>query len=870
MSINKTPNERVKIQTILPNTLLLTKTPNQFKKSSNHDNLQKDLDSLFNQLKLDNSRIINDSCKEAFYNSKPNNKTKAVNNNEDNDDDNIGNMLMSINEAYSNEKTKKVIKNLDDINENFSALKKETIMMNYDEEVNYEREFVKAKLIDTILLSYNKNLKNDDDQKEEVNGHDIGEDFKNENKVDLTKKKYVNVFTNKGYNLNSNERRRKDKAEDDNVSNDKVYTNTTTPIDRMQVQLNGNRDDVYNGYLNEKEIDKDDGKRNDEQFCLLEKETQLKKYKSNNINDNIYTNVVTPLSKTPNHLMRNYSNNNNNNIDNDDSHMRKINIIIPEPTESIFKQEVTKSRSSKNIVQQSTNDQLEGVIETKILNKGKSSGNNSNNNENSDKNNKVLRSFRLMTSNISFPKNDIQLITNLEPIYTPEIPYSVLLLSRTSQKNDIINKEFFQKRNAFLSNHPFSPIISSNENKSSSQIKTDYQKLIKDNFTSIKNQYNFLFMAISAEEKTALHKLLIDSSNIDIAQRNPSHLSHIYDKQTFSEMFNYYQDESSISFDHYRLFEANGDSFYCAFMFSYIEHLLINKKQTELLALFIDVFRLKDCNEYVYKLIKIREAMIFFSIMSDLIQSNQFKEAYHLFISAYVHPATKQTVEDLLVSYLKWCLFALQYDSLFSESKSIEDNQIKKHKTKCNRNAFKNYNILKPYMEPNIIVFQSIPYAFNVNLKIYWIEGDNRHSSIELCEFNYKSENKIDGNDGIKGEEKDKNKEKKVKYMTINIGYFYTGYHCVYINNEITNNEIFEAINTLFLINPHQVKTLEGRQWCSKCNQSNIVIFDSINKGICYECLMTGINYVLVQRAKNYVQDTFLNLECKHKEYNQL
>ena len=445
-------------------------------------------------------------------------------------------------------------------------------------------------------------------------------------------------------------------------------------------------------------------------------------------------------------------------------------------------------------------------------------------------------------------------------------------------KNAVINAIYFDIEHPNLSDYNFSQLITNfnfNDLPISKKINNYFQDVInienedikmfklknflnknyfKHNITNSDNLLSFLknnddiqnninyMNQIYEENKNQLLNFEITSENLNFENEYFNDLNYLetdYELignlknfETFVYKYNVYNDvklmvEAEKFIEYWREVYSDGNTFYRIFMFKLIENYIINNDINQILILFSNIMHEDYCKFYDEK--NIYENIVFgiFELIVKYMKNNETNKAYYLFLNAY--KLKDGCFDDVLICYLKCVIYENLkkiYDELKNE-KLINDINIE--------------NIKKFYIEPDFIVLYLIPYLFNVNLKLFWIDGD--------------FSNPIYGTINFSEENEDKN-------ATIKIGSFYNTYFPLYDKNETINNNIFnESISKIKNIKQHTF-ILKDKIFCQKCYENTDCIFFIQKKfKACYNCLTFYLNYQIKERAKNFQKEKFCYLE---------
>ena len=342
-----------------------------------------------------------------------------------------------------------------------------------------------------------------------------------------------------------------------------------------------------------------------------------------------------------------------------------------------------------------------------------------------------------------------------------------------------------------------------------------YYDNIKKTYEENKNNFNALFQFVTEIDKKKLYDSYKKNEFRNISDYKISPFINNVDENI----------KEKIDYIRYTIDENYGDTFYRCFMFNLIENYILNKEKENLCMLIFDIFKLYDLEPSIYNSNKgsdIKSTLIFFSFLYDYIHLNMWEKVYFLYIFIY------QKIEQVLISYLKYSIF-LFLSQLYNDK--INDNKY----------LYQYQKILINYNEPNHLIFQIIPFIFEINMIIF--------------NFKNKEENQIEVQNFVFNPPKLINKN---SIHTIYIIFQYNCYHIGYQKSSFDNIKevlkfIKENLNKTSLFH----YTHKGEIFCEKCDKNTeyIEIHKDNNKGVCLECLNSKIDEYLVKRISFINQD---------------
>ena len=447
-------------------------------------------------------------------------------------------------------------------------------------------------------------------------------------------------------------------------------------------------------------------------------------------------------------------------------------------------------------------------------------------------------------------------------------------------KNTIVNIVYFDIEHPNLSDLNYSPIITNfnfndlpiskkinnyvkeivnneNENKIINKLKNFLnKKYFKYNFTNIDNNNKLLTFLknndkirnhinnmneIYQNNKDKLLKFEITNNNLNFEneylnefeylEKDYKLIGNLQNFETFVYKYNVYDDiklmvDAEKYIEYWREVYSDGNTFYRIFMFKLIENYITNNNIKQIQILFSNIINESYYESYDEKEIDKKKVFGIFELIIKYMNNNEIDKAYYLFKNSY--KLDDGCFDNLLICYLKCVL----YDNL-----NLIYDELKKEKL---IKYFNIENIKKFYIEPEIIILYLIPYLFNVNLDLLLLDGDFSKPKYQIINFSEKNINKIN----------------------IKIGSFYNTYFPLYDKNEINNNNIFQELISKAKNIKQFTFILRDKMYCQKCNTQTYHIFFIYKKfRACYECLIFYLNYQIKERAKNFQNEKFCNLE---------
>lgn len=364
------------------------------------------------------------------------------------------------------------------------------------------------------------------------------------------------------------------------------------------------------------------------------------------------------------------------------------------------------------------------------------------------------------------------------------------------------------------------------------------------------NKYSSLFIFVSSDSKISYYNTILSHINeININCLNKTISNKLFDKNDISSLFNNKDlllNENTFSYWR-KISSQEGNSFYISFAYAYIEQLVLSRKINEINALILDIFRLYEFEESVFTNIDIYNAKISMNIIYDFLQCEKYKEVIDFLIMCF---NTNNDLVKLLITYIKYCIviyaidFEINYIKKEESANYNKQNNINYINNNYAMSNFQNKMILY-HNEPCYLMFKLIPFIFNVNLTITYLESTS-NQQFQTITFTKNNDNEND-----------------VLSIRINLGYFIQSYHILYkekivITNDTNNgNNINAEIEPLFYyeLYPKKLK-------CQQCkNKTNFIKHCKLNFFLCSSCLQNTVIFILKQRFVNMYKDNFISKE---------
>ena len=298
------------------------------------------------------------------------------------------------------------------------------------------------------------------------------------------------------------------------------------------------------------------------------------------------------------------------------------------------------------------------------------------------------------------------------------------------------------------------------------------------------------------------------------------------------------------SFSYWRNIEGDGNSFYRTFMFGLIEYYILNRSEEELNQIISEISSDKLINVYKEYNINYNKCFIILGAIIHLLCKNNIEKAYDLFIKSYL--LEDGSFDQMLIIYLRYISYIYVDEVIkLSEDEKIKEEMEEEITSKgINKELIKTMNV-----EPNFFIICLMPYLFDVNINIFWIDRVFTQSKDGIINF-------ID-------------EENTENIPLISFGYFYSSYFRIYSNNYIQENE---EINEIFKSKTNTISklTLEVKnpKLCEICKNDKFIVFLEQKFKICKKCLEKYINQICSFRTKSLNNDNYIGLEYYSRAFN--
>ena len=401
--------------------------------------------------------------------------------------------------------------------------------------------------------------------------------------------------------------------------------------------------------------------------------------------------------------------------------------------------------------------------------------------------------------------------------------------------NDIINKEGKNikqnKKKNFLFQNNFKNKINQEEKLSKiiSELEKSHPQIMEEN-----------------EKKTNLDELIPTlNENFDdkilgeneIIKKFNSPIGRLEDTKNFIYKFDAHKNYHLMinaykHFNYWRPSLSDGNSFYRVFMYSLIENYITNQNINELKKLICDIIQEDYITLYRNKGIDVDIVLQIIKKILFLLENNQIEESYKIFNKAY--RLKNHYFDYTMIFYLRNIVYKYT-----KEVYNIYNNNLKeKNKDKddlINIDAINEFGI-----EPEFFILIFIPYLFDVNLKIFWVDGNLQKNEDGFIDF------VDDENEG--------------KFPYIIMGYFFSNFFPLYSNK--INDNLNKIINERYIRMTKLTYCDENKKICPICNnETEQVIFLQKKFIICKPCLISHVDKIIMKRTLSLNNEDYYGFE---------
>jgi hypothetical protein len=205
-------------------------------------------------------------------------------------------------------------------------------------------------------------------------------------------------------------------------------------------------------------------------------------------------------------------------------------------------------------------------------------------------------------------------------------------------------------------------------------------------------------------------------------------------------------------------------------------------------------------------------------------------KAYKILNASY--KLLERDFDKLLICYLKNVVYKYMNEFYTEIYKNPSEEE------KINLEKIKIFNL-----EPEFIIICLIPFLFQVNLKLFYLDGS--YNQPVFFPINFVSD------------------EEENNLCNMPIGIFYNTFFPLYGKKDFTGNKTFENVIQKKPIRLKQLTFVSNDTiQCEKCKQEQKLIYFLKKKfKVCYECLVNNLNSKIKKRAEAVKNENFCNIE---------
>jgi hypothetical protein len=389
----------------------------------------------------------------------------------------------------------------------------------------------------------------------------------------------------------------------------------------------------------------------------------------------------------------------------------------------------------------------------------------------------------------------------------------------------------WKKRMSFLNKKYFSGLCNSETAFQSAitAVKQPHSEFLTSNYTTNKDLLLFTNTTL-----LPINTVLSPSSLYPVDDYTECPIGQIESIETFLYTYSLYNniktvDKACSLFQYWRHCLNDGNSFYRAVMFSVLQSLIVQVKLSELKEIVCEMCLMKYKEVFTANGI---DVVIVYSILSAIITAlevdNDKDKALTYLTQAYL---MKENHFDLamVVYYRQLCY---EYLKETYEIIKQENNDKEVHKQLINVES-----VLVLGKEPEFVLVMLLPYIFNVNLKLIWIDGTPSNHNTGYVNLSDETTT-------------------TTTFPVIYIGYFFSSYYPLYpLSSPYNNNERALQLRKLTYIS-------NERSMCDVCKSHTLKVYLLCKRCyMCMECLNAQVNAVLSKRAVNLYKNKYNGFE---------
>lgn len=301
----------------------------------------------------------------------------------------------------------------------------------------------------------------------------------------------------------------------------------------------------------------------------------------------------------------------------------------------------------------------------------------------------------------------------------------------------------------------------------------------------------------------------------------------------------------------YRKVYKDGDSFFRAFMFSYLEKLILSQNVHEIKILIYEIenqistkFIYRDCR------IPLLEVIIIFQMILEYTKNNQYYEAIKTLNRGF---CMNQHFTNSLIKIMKILIgefISLNYMNFNNEEllQLINEYYFDKETKEFKYKEYITNNVLLMQTEPDLFQVFLTPYVFkNASLKIYY----NEENKIKPSSFTIQSYNKEKGID--------ENKQIEIELVFS----LKKGYSIIYYEDYFQKNIITFSYELVLQSNIKAFTIVSENVKCERCTRiCNVISFKKLEGQVfCLECVKQKIGQIMSKRITYFINEEYSHLE---------
>ena len=726
-----------------------------------------------------------------------------------NHNENTVNDNMEINK--SNDDDKKI--SVNNLEENFENEKENKANKKEDKEMKKSESEEQWDLLTSVK---------DKDEKKDINNNNnfnlIEDNIKKGNNSEDDNKSEQN---NNNNNINNLEEHKEDeKKTKEKISNkkntDSIYESFDEIGEEFENRITQNNNNVNLNNENNKE-----NSQHDSDIKNPNDENNKGNENINNINTNINNNksssveIEEEIIKNPeinlqekkdeenniNNLSENNNNNSNNNEGKDNNVSSNLFISEREEINSKKSEHSQKSENSKKSEEQANNSdqnqkinikQIPSSIEIQEVPKRNSVDENQEKDESNIKNMKIsdeddkkkikeilkkVKEFRKKKIEENKDKFEKYPIVDLDFNYHEKTLDDLIPNLSNKIKENELSKEVEKRKFNFMAHSYFEGFISTNPLL---QIVPECKIAHIDLMRKIYEEQGLKNIPKISEEN--YEKKIFEKNNYDDnSSINSTIIGEVESLENFLYKYHLENNEEISTksykyFPYWRCIESDGNSFYRGIMFAIFENFIIKNLREQLNQIISEITCNKFVEIYTENNINYETPFYIFGVILYLLEKNKIEEAYNLFIKSY--SLKDNSFDKILIMYLRYISFDYVEEIL---ELSKDEEILKKCDTKIHP---ENYNINKELIktmniEPNFFIICLMPYLFDINLLIYYLDRDltkPKEGLVKLIDEDYPD------------------------LPFISLGYFFSSFHRIYWKQWVNEEPIIKKYLMIIIL----------------------------------------------------------------------